>query len=145
MTTDWYVLIEEDTRTTVRADGSELKLHRWGLTGTHLIGPDQAEAVAAAENAALHHVPSMIARHARRGDEPSRHALLAQDGSWIVRVQQRHRACHIRVSTARLVHEREEKEAPPKSLKEKFRSTMEGPEPTPTPWSWPPEDKAPQT
>ncbi|MFD8210685.1 hypothetical protein ACFV2S_30325 [Streptomyces sp. NPDC059695] len=136
MTADWYVLIEEDTRTTERADGTDLKLHRWMLTGTHLIGPDQAEAAAAAEDAALHHVPGLIARHARPGDEPARHALLTQDGAWIVLVQQRHRACHIRVTTARLLHTREEKEAPPKSLKDKFRSAIEGPAPTPKPWTW---------
>ncbi|MFK0230528.1 hypothetical protein ACIQUL_32690 [Streptomyces sp. NPDC090303] len=136
MTDDWYVLIEEDTRTTERADGTELKLHRWMLTGTHLIGPNQAEAVAAAEDAALHHVPEIIARHARPGDEPGRHALLGQDGAWTVLVKQRHRACHMRVTTARLVHARDEKEAPPKSLKDKFRSVLDGPAPTPKPWTW---------
>ncbi|WP_432126416.1 hypothetical protein [Streptomyces sp. bgisy082] len=145
MTADWYVLIEEDTRTTERADGTELKLHRWMLAGTHRIGPDHTEAVAAAEDAALHYLPGILARHARPGDEPARHALLAQDGAWIVLVKQRHRECHIRVTTARLVHSREEKEAPPKSLKEKFRSAMEGPPPAVKPWIWAPEDKTDQT
>ncbi|MEU6934871.1 hypothetical protein AB0A05_37945 [Streptomyces sp. NPDC046374] len=145
MTADWYVLIEEDTRTTERADGTELKLHRWMLTGTHRIGPDQAEAAVAAEDAALHYLPGILARHARPGDEPSRHALLTQGGAWIVLVKQRHRECHIRVTTAQLVHSREEKEAPPKSLKEKFRSAMEGPAPIPKPWSWTSEGQADQT
>ncbi|GGV17708.1 hypothetical protein GCM10010275_69090 [Streptomyces litmocidini] len=138
MTADWYVLIEEDTRTTERADGTDLKLHRWMLTGTHRIGPDRADAAAAAEDAALHHIPGILARHARPGDEPARHALLTQDGAWIVIVKQRHRECHIRVTTAQLVHEREEKEGPSKSLKEKLRSAMEGPAPAPKPWSWTP-------
>ncbi|WP_306324542.1 hypothetical protein [Streptomyces venezuelae] len=145
MTADWYVLIEEDTRTTQRADGTDLKLHRWMLTGTHRIGPDQAEAAAAAEDAALHYLPGILARHARPGDEPARHALLAQDGAWIVLVKQRHRECHIRVTTAQLVHSREEKEAPPKGLKEKLRSAMEGPVPAPKPWSWTSEGKADRT
>ncbi|MFI8916397.1 hypothetical protein ACIGW4_32905 [Streptomyces sp. NPDC053513] len=145
MTDDWYVLIEEDTRTTQRADGTDLKLHRWMLTGTHRIGPDRAEAAAAAEDAALNHLPGILARHARPGDEPARHALLTQDGAWIVLVKQRHRECHIRVTTARLVHSREEEEAPSKSLKEKLRSAIEGPAPTPKPWSWTPEGTADQT
>ncbi|GGV19468.1 hypothetical protein GCM10010275_71510 [Streptomyces litmocidini] len=145
MTADWYVLIEEDTRTTQRADGTDLKLHRWMLTGTHCIGPDRAEAVAAAEDAALHHIPGILARHTRPGDEPARHALLTQDGAWIVLVKQRHRECHIRVTTAQLVHSREEKEAPSKSLKEKLRSAMDGPAPAPKPWSWTPEGKADRT
>ncbi|MFF5637054.1 hypothetical protein [Streptomyces sp. NPDC012825] len=145
MTADWYVLIEEDTRTTERADGKELRLHRWMLTGTHRIGPDRTEAVAAAEDAALRYLPGLLARHARPGDEPARHALLTQDGAWVVLVKQRHRECHIRVTTARLVHSREEKEAPPKSLKEKFRSAVEGPPPAARPWAWPPGDEADQS
>ncbi|MFF5790405.1 hypothetical protein ACFY8P_36225 [Streptomyces sp. NPDC012693] len=145
MTADWYALIEEDTRTTQRADGTDLKLHRWMLTGTHHIGQDQTEAIAAAEDAALHFLPSILARHARPGDEPARHALLTQDGSWVVLVKQRHRECHIRVTTAQLVHSREEKEAPPKNLKEKFRSAMEGPAPAAKPWTWTPKGKSDQT
>ncbi|MFF2571460.1 hypothetical protein [Streptomyces sp. NPDC058084] len=142
MTADWYVLIEEDTRITQRAEGVELKLHRWMLVGTHLIGQDEAEAVAAAEDAALHYVPGVLARHAKPGDEPARHALLAQDGAWVVIVRQRQRECHIRVTTARLMHTREEKEAPPKSLKEKFRSAVEGPPLPAEPWTWTPRGKA---
>ncbi|MFJ4813348.1 hypothetical protein [Streptomyces longwoodensis] len=129
MTTEWYVLIEEDTRSTERADGVELRLHRWMLVGTHHIGQDEAEAVAAAEDAALNYMPGVLARHARPGDVPARHAFLAQDGAWVVLLRQRHRACHVRVSVARLVHSQEEREAPPKSLKEKFRSAVEGPPP----------------
>ncbi|MGW9441060.1 hypothetical protein [Streptomyces sp. NPDC055607] len=145
MTADWYVLIEEDTRTTQRADGTELKLHRWALTGTHRIGPNRTEATAAAEDAALNYLPGILARHARPGDQPARHALLTQGGAWIVLVKQRHRECHIRVTTAQLVHSSEEREAPPKSLKEKFRSAIEGPPPAVKPWAWTPEDQAGQT
>lgn len=60
-------------------------------------------------------------------------------------VKQRHRECRIRVTAAQLVHWREEKEAPPKSLKEKFRSAMEGPPPAVKPWTWTPKDEADQT
>ncbi|CAK7284127.1 hypothetical protein ACNFR7_02400 [Streptomyces sp. RM1] len=137
MTAEWYVLIEEDTRTTERPDGVELRLHRWMLVGTYHTGQDEAEAVAAAEDAALNYMPGVLARHARPGDEPARHAFLAQDGAWVVLVRQRHRECHIRVTTARLMYSREEKEAPPKSLKEKFRSALEGPPPLPKPWTPP--------
>ncbi|MFI8522434.1 hypothetical protein ACIGEZ_32225 [Streptomyces sp. NPDC085481] len=144
MTADWYVLIEEDARTTERADGVELKLHRWMLAGTHRIGQDEAEAAAAAEDAALHYVPGVLARHARPGDQPARHALLTRDGAWIVIVRQRHRECHIRVTTARLVHSREEKEAQPKGLKERFRSALDGPPPAANPWTWTPQGKADQ-
>ncbi|MFG2606404.1 hypothetical protein ACGFT2_23060 [Streptomyces sp. NPDC048514] len=139
MTAEWYVLIEEDTRRTERADGVELRLHRWTLVATHRIDGDEARAAAVAEDAALHHVPEVLARHARPGDQPERHAFRTQDGAWVVLVRQRHRDCHIRVTTARLVHSREEKEAPPKSLKEKFRSALEGPPPVPDPWT-PPRD-----
>ncbi|MFD3336160.1 hypothetical protein ACFWV1_26455 [Streptomyces sp. NPDC058700] len=127
MTADWYVLIEEDTRTTQRVDGTDLKLHRWMLTGTHRIGQDQAEVTAAAEDAALHFLPGTLARHTRPGDEPARHALITQDGSWVVLVKQRHRECHIRVTTAQLVHSREEKEAPPNSLKESSAAPWKAP------------------
>ncbi|MFI9152645.1 hypothetical protein [Streptomyces sp. NPDC053367] len=137
MTAEWYVLVEEDTRTTERPDGVELKLHRWMLVGTYHIGQDEAEAVAAAEDAALNYMPGVLARHARPGDEPARHAFLAQDGAWVVLVRQRHRECHIRVTTARLMHSQEEKEAPPKSMKEKFRNALEGPPPLPKPWTSP--------
>ncbi|MYV69899.1 hypothetical protein GT043_28930 [Streptomyces sp. SID2131] len=145
MTADWYVLIEEDTRTTQRADGTELKLHRWALTGIHRIGPNRTEATAAAEDAALNYLPGILARHARPGDQPARHALLTQDGAWIVLVKQRHRECHIRVTTAQLVHSSQEKEAPPKSLKEKFRSAIEGPPLAVKPWAWTPEDQTDTT
>ncbi|MEU1013857.1 hypothetical protein [Streptomyces sp. NPDC005890] len=137
MTAEWYVLIEEDTRTTERPDGVELRLHRWMLVGTHYIGQDETEAVAAAEDAALNYMPGVLARHARPGDEPARHAFLTQDGAWVVLLRQRHRECHIRVTTARLMHSQEEREAPPKSLKEKFRSALEGPPPLPKPWTPP--------
>ncbi|MEU9096795.1 hypothetical protein [Streptomyces sp. NPDC048361] len=135
MTNEWYVLIEEDTRIHKRADGEELALHRWMLVGAHRIGGDQAEAVAVAEDAALRHIPAVLARHARPGDEPGREAFLAQDGTWVVLVRQRHRACHFRVTAARLMHARTEEEAPAKSLKEKFRSALEGPQPLPQPWT----------
>ncbi|MEV6805650.1 hypothetical protein [Streptomyces sp. NPDC051132] len=135
MTAAWYVLIEEDTRETERVDGVELRLHRWMLVGTHPIDGDEAQAVAAAEDAALHYTPHVLARHARPGDEPARHALLTRDGSWVVLVRQRHRECHIRVSVARLMHTTEEKEASPKSLKEKIRSALEGPPPPEKPWT----------
>ncbi|MFF3639471.1 hypothetical protein [Streptomyces sp. NPDC002250] len=138
MTAEWYVLIEEDTRITERPEGVELRLHRWMLVGTHHIGRDEAEAAAAAEDAALHYIPGVLARHMQPGDEPARHAFLTQDGAWVVLVRHRHRNCHIRVTTARLMHSREGKEAPPKSLKEKFRSAMEGPPPPAKPWTWPP-------
>ncbi|MFF9607382.1 hypothetical protein ACF1GY_34705 [Streptomyces sp. NPDC014684] len=144
MTAEWYVLIEEDTRTTECLEGVELKLHRWMLVGTHHIGRDEAEAVAAAEDAALHYVPGVLARHMQPGDEPGRHAFLAQDGSWVVLVRLRQRECHIRVTRARLMHSREGKEAPPKSLKERFRSALEGPPPPVKPWAWPPGGKPEQ-
>ncbi|MFF5538644.1 hypothetical protein ACFY71_40390 [Streptomyces cinerochromogenes] len=137
MTAEWYVLIEEDTRTTERPDGVELRLHRWMLVGTYRIGRDEAEAVAAAEDAALNYMPGVLARHARPGDEPARHAFLTQDGAWVVLLRQRHRECHIRVTVARLMHSQEEKEAPPKSLKEKFRNALEGPPPPLKPWAPP--------
>ncbi|MGV9791387.1 hypothetical protein [Streptomyces sp. NPDC003435] len=137
MTAEWYVLIEEDTRVTEYVDGNQLKLHRWMLTGTHHIGGDEAQAVAAAEDAALHYIPGTIARHAKPGDEPARHALLAQDGAWVVIVRQRHRECRIRVTTARLMHSQEEKEAPPKTLKQTLRGALQAP-PTPLkPWAPP--------
>ncbi|MFE9574709.1 hypothetical protein ACFYMW_40480 [Streptomyces sp. NPDC006692] len=137
MTGEWYVLIEEDGWINERADGVALRLHRWTLVGTHRIGGDRAEAVAAAEDAALHYVPRGLARRARPGDESARDAFLTQDGSWVVLVRQRHRECHFRVSMARLVHARAEKEAPKKSLKEKFRGALEGPPPLVEPWTPP--------
>ncbi|KPI22234.1 hypothetical protein OV320_1645 [Actinobacteria bacterium OV320] len=72
MTAEWYVLIEEDTLTTESPDGVDVTLHRWMLVGMHHIGQDQAEAVAAAEDAALHYIPGVLARRARPGDEPAR-------------------------------------------------------------------------
>ncbi|MFE1314765.1 hypothetical protein [Streptomyces sp. NPDC058755] len=135
MTDEWYVLIEEDTRVTERVEGGELKLHRWTLVGTHHIEGDAARAAAVAEDAALHYVPQVLARHARPGDEPARHAFATPDGAWVVLLRQRHRECHIRVTTARLMHSREEKEAPPKTLKEKFRSAWDGPPAPEKPWT----------
>ncbi|WP_277351003.1 hypothetical protein [Streptomyces chilikensis] len=40
------------------------------------------------------------------------------------------------MTTAQLLHVQEEREAPPKSLKEKWRSAMEGPEPVAEPCTW---------
>ncbi|MEU5535818.1 hypothetical protein [Streptomyces sp. NPDC020362] len=137
MTAEWYVLIEEDTRVTEHVEGQQLRVHRWKLVGTHHIGGDEGQAVAAAEDAALRYVPQVLARHARPGDEPARYAFLARDGAWVVLVRQRHRECHIRVTTARLVHAREEREAPPKSLKDRFRGALEGPPPLEKPWAPP--------
>ncbi|MGW0854257.1 hypothetical protein [Streptomyces sp. NPDC002690] len=134
MTDRWYVLIEEDTRETRRADGVELRLHRWTLVASHPVDGDEARARAVAEDAALHYVPGILARHARPGDTPGRSAFLTSDDSWLVHVHQNHRACHIRVSTARLVHMLREQEAPAKSLKEKVRHALDGPEPLPAPW-----------
>ncbi|KOU50874.1 hypothetical protein, partial [Streptomyces sp. WM6378] len=71
MINEWYVLIEEDTWINQRADGVALEVHRWMLVGTYRIGEDQAEAVAAAEDAALHYIPRGLARSARPGDEPA--------------------------------------------------------------------------
>ncbi|MGW4994404.1 hypothetical protein ACWEQ3_43485, partial [Streptomyces mirabilis] len=61
MTDEWYVLIEEDSRETERAEGVELKLHRWMLVGTHHINGDQEQATAAAKDAALHYLPGVLA------------------------------------------------------------------------------------
>ncbi|MFD9380008.1 hypothetical protein ACFWBH_31600 [Streptomyces sp. NPDC059999] len=136
MTTDqWYVLIEEDTRTTRSADGVQLKLHRWTLVATHPVNGTEEQARAVAEDAALHHLPGILARHARSGDVPARQAFLTSDGAWLVQLRQRHRECHLRVSTARLIHTREETQAPPKTLKEKFRHALEGPEPSEASWT----------
>ncbi|MGW3683155.1 hypothetical protein [Streptomyces prasinus] len=135
MTAQWHVLLEEDTRETKRADGVELKLHRWKLVATQHIDGDEEQAAAAAEKLALQYTPAIFARHARPGDVPARQAFLTQDRAWLVLPRQRHRECHIRVSTARLVHRQEEKEAPPKSLKDRFRSGLQGPpEPASNPW-----------
>ncbi|MGW2279347.1 hypothetical protein [Streptomyces sp. NPDC001770] len=134
MTAQWYVLIEEDTRETRRADGIELRLHHWTLAATHAVSGTEEAARAVAEDAALHYVPGILARHARPGDAPGRNAFLTGDGSWLVHVRQNHRACHFRVSIARLMHTREEGQAPPKSLKEKVRHALDGPEPLPAPW-----------
>ncbi|MFJ9074547.1 hypothetical protein ACIRO3_04745 [Streptomyces sp. NPDC102278] len=134
-TDQWYVLIEEDTRTTRSADGVELKLHRWALVASHAVTGTEAQARAVAEDAALHHLPATLARHARPGDTPARQAYLTQDGAWLVQLKQRHRECHIRVSTARLVHTEEETQAPPKTLKEKLRHALEGPAPSEAAWA----------
>ncbi|MFD9307433.1 hypothetical protein ACFWCB_32970 [Streptomyces sp. NPDC060048] len=136
MTTDqWYVLIEEDTRTTRNADGVALKLHRWTLAASYPVRGTEAQALAVAEDAALHYLPALLARHARPGDTPARQAFLTSDGAWLVQLRQRHRDCHIRVSTARLVHTREGTDSPPKSLKEKLRHALDGPEPVEDPWT----------
>ncbi|MFJ7587602.1 hypothetical protein ACIQZO_09475 [Streptomyces sp. NPDC097617] len=136
MTADhWYVLIEEDTRTTRHADGAELRLHRWTLTASHPVDGTEAQALATAEDAALHYLPAVLARHARPGDTPARQAFRTPDGAWLVQLKQRHRECHIRVTTARLIHTQEETQAPPKTLKEKLRHALEGPEPSDIPWT----------
>lgn len=135
MTAQWYVLIEEDTRVTRRADGVDLKLHRWALVASHRVSGTEAQARAATEDAALHYVPSVLARHARPGDAPARSAFLTSDGAWLVRLKQHHRECHVRVTAARLVHTQEERQAPPKTLKEKVRQALEGPEPSENPWA----------
>lgn len=134
MAAEWYVLIEEDTRETTRVDGTDLRLHRWTLVGTHRVEGDETRAAETAEDAALHYVPGVLARHARPGDVPARQAFLTRDGAWVVRLSQRHRECHIRVSTARLLHSVEEEEAPTPTLKEKFRRAVEGPPLPPKPW-----------
>ncbi|MET9622265.1 hypothetical protein ABZZ37_16035 [Streptomyces sp. NPDC006464] len=134
MTAQWYVLIEEDTRATKRVDGTDLKLHHWKLVGTHPIHGTEAQAHATAEDAALHYTPALLARHTRPGDEPARHAFLTPDGAWLVHLKQRHRECHIRVTTARLIHALDEKQAPTKTLKDKLRGALEGPPPPNKPW-----------
>ncbi|MFE9852582.1 hypothetical protein ACFYPN_27815 [Streptomyces sp. NPDC005576] len=135
MTAQWYVLIEEDTRETQSADGTDLRLHRWTLVASHPVEGDEARARAVAEDAALHHLPGVLARHARPGDSPGRSAYLTSDGSWLVRLQQHHRTSHIRVTVARLVHSRAEEQAPPRSLKEKLRHALDAPPPVPVPWT----------
>lgn len=136
MTTDqWYVLVEEDTRTTRNADGVVLRLHRWTLVASHPVNGTEAQAIAVAEDAALHYLPAVLARHASPGDTPARQAFLTPDGAWLVQLKQRDRECHIRVTTARLVHTQEETQAPPKTLKEKLRHAFEGPEPSADPWT----------
>ncbi|MFD8013554.1 hypothetical protein [Streptomyces sp. NPDC058955] len=134
MDDDWYVLIEEDTRTTRRVDGVDLKLHRWALVATHPVSGTEEHVRAVAEDAALHYLPDVLARHARPGDTPARRAFLAPDGTWLVWLKQHHRECHIRVTTARLVHALDEKRSQPKSLKEKLRNALDGPAPQ-TPWT----------
>ncbi|MFD3804690.1 hypothetical protein ACFWSF_16950 [Streptomyces sp. NPDC058611] len=135
MTAQWYVLIEEDTRVTRAADGGKLQLHRWELVARHPVGGTEAQALAVAEDAALHYVPALIARHARPGDTPARSAFLTSDGAWLVWLRQRDRACHVRVTAARLVHAQEETQAPPKTLKEKVRQALDGPEPSEPAWA----------
>ncbi len=135
MDDDWYVLIEEDTRTTRRADGVELRLHRWLLAATHPVRGTEEHVRAVAEDAALHYLPDVLARHSRRGDTPARRAFLAPDGAWLVWLKQHHRECHIRVTTARLVHVHEEQQAPARTFKDKLRDALDGPEPPRTPWT----------
>ncbi|MFJ9061393.1 hypothetical protein [Streptomyces sp. NPDC102409] len=117
-----------------RADGVDLKLHRWTLAASHPISGAEEQARAAAEDAALHYMPAVLARHARPGESPARRAFLTSDGAWLVRLQHHHRDCHIRVTTARLVHTQEEKQAPQKSFKEKVKRALDGPEPPEKPW-----------
>ncbi|MEU1472606.1 hypothetical protein ABZ434_30875 [Streptomyces sp. NPDC005761] len=135
MADDWYVLIEEDTRVTRRADGVELKLHRWALVASHPVNGPKEQALAVAEDAALHYLPALLARHARPGDTPARRAFLTPGGVWLVWLRQHQRECHIRVSTARLVHTQEEGHPLPRTLKEKLRNVLEGPDPSPVPWA----------
>ncbi|MGQ4366189.1 hypothetical protein [Streptomyces sp. SAS_272] len=136
MTAEWYVLIEEDREfDRLRPDGMEIKLHRFMLVATHHVEGDEAQAAAVAEDAALHYVPGTLARLARPGDQPARHALLTQDGAWVVQLTQRHLKYHIRVTTARLMHSQEEKKAPPKNLKGMLRSALEAPQPAKKPWT----------
>ncbi|MEU9233598.1 hypothetical protein [Streptomyces subrutilus] len=124
-TATWYVLVEEDTRTTRNAEGVVLKLHRWTLTASHPVTGPEEEALTLAEHTALHHMPSFLAAYANPGDTPARQAFLTPDGTWLVHLQQRHRACHIRVSTARLIHTQEETQAPqPQTLKTKLRQAL---------------------
>lgn len=140
MTAPWHVLIEEDTRETRRADGVELRLHRWMLVASHPVAGGEAQARAAAEDAALHYLPAVLVRHARPGDTPARRVFLTADDTWLVWLRQHHRECHIRVTAARLVHTREEAQAPPKTFKEKVRhALLEGPQP-PAASPWPPQD-----
>ncbi|MFI8219763.1 hypothetical protein [Streptomyces sp. NPDC085932] len=125
--TTWYVLVEEDTRETKYAEGVELKLHRWKLVATRGVGSTAEEAAAEAERLALRHVPAVIARHARPGDQPAREAYLTPDGSWVVSVRQRGREAHVRVSVARLMHQQAESEAEvpaSASWKEKLRKAF---------------------
>ncbi|MGW5616406.1 hypothetical protein [Streptomyces sp. NPDC003877] len=122
--TTWYVLVEEDTRETKNAEGSELRLYRWKLVATRGGGPTAEEAAAEAERLALQHVPAVIARHAKPGDQPAREAYRTPDGAWVVSVRQRGREAHMRVSVAELVHKQSESEAPKEpsaSWREKLR------------------------
>ncbi len=136
MTAEWYVLIEEDTRETRAADGVKMQLHRWQLVARHPVGASQEQALAVAEDAALHYLPGLLARHARPGDTPARSAYLTPDGAWLVWLRQRDRECHVRVTAARLVHTQEETQAPPKTLKEKVRHALVyGPEPLAPAWA----------
>ncbi|MDX2622751.1 hypothetical protein PV356_25015 [Streptomyces sp. WI03-5b] len=102
---------------------------------SHPVTGDEDEVRVVAEDAALNHVPAILARHARPGDSPGRRAFLGSDGSWLAHVRQNHRGCHFRVTAARLVHASKERQAPPKSLKEKVRHALDGPEPLPAPWT----------
>ncbi|MGW4232522.1 hypothetical protein ACWEF9_25085 [Streptomyces sp. NPDC004980] len=134
MTDQWYVLIEEDTRVTRQADGVDLKLHRWSLVASHPVSGTEAQALAVAEDAALHYMPAVLARHARPGDTPARSAFRTSDGAWLVLLKQHHRECHIRVTAARLIHTRDEKKAPPRTLKETLRQALDNTDPEP-PWA----------
>ncbi len=141
MSADWYILIEEDIRDTKHLQAIEFRLHHWKLAAAHRVKGDEARIAAVAEDAALHYLPTTLTRYAEPGDRPARHAFLAQDGSWVVLVGLRGHQCHIRVSTARLMHVHEEKETPPKTLKEMLRGAWEGPPPPEQPWSPPAEDE----
>ncbi|MFE3560283.1 hypothetical protein ACFXKW_36340 [Streptomyces sp. NPDC059193] len=134
-TAQWYVLIEEDTRTTRSADGVVLKLHRWTLSASHPVAGPEDQALAVAEDAALTYMPSFLANYATPGEGPARRAFLTPDGTWLVHLKQRHRECHIRVSTARLVHTQEETQAPPpETIKQKLRHALERHTPSDTRW-----------
>ncbi len=135
-TAQWYVLVEEDTRTTRNADGVVLKLHRWTLAASHPVNGPEEQALTMAEDTALNHLPSFLAAYASPGDIPARQAFLTPDGSWLVHLKQRHRECHIRVSTARLMHTREEiQAAPPETFKDKLRHALECPRPPKNRWT----------
>ncbi|WP_331762651.1 hypothetical protein OG612_46075 (plasmid) [Streptomyces sp. NBC_01527] len=133
-TTAWYVLVEEDTRESKPVDGQSLKFHRWKLTvSQHVEGGEEA-AAATAEQWALEYVPALIERRTRPGDAPARSVFRTHDGAWLVALKNRHTSCHVRITTARLIHVREEVEVPrePGDWKTKLRAFFR-PDPTPAP------------
>jgi hypothetical protein len=144
----WYVLIEEETRESRRVDGTSLKFHRWRLTGTHHVEGDGTEAAAAAEDAALHYTPALMDKRTRPGDRPARSAFRTPDGTWLVALSNQHNTCHIRITTAQLVHHQEEAQAPP-APRQDWKTRMRAffapdpsplpPDPRDNPWAPPPE------